>query len=238
MLDRLITKLSRRDDLSPIEQSALSEILGKEQRHAAGANLVKPGAQPDHATLLVSGFCGRYGILRNGKRVFSAIHVAGDFIDLFGFLIPQLDYGVVALTPCVTAGAPHSKLRSLTENHPHLTRLLWLDTALEGAMHREWLLSMGLDAVGRLARFLCEIAARLELVGLTQRDSFDLPLTQTELSQVLGMSAVHLSRTLKVLRSTGALIWRGHTVRILDQAQLARVGQFDPAYLRSYRQAV
>lgn len=132
MADRLISKLNLRDELSNSERDALAGVLGPERRHAVGVDLVKLGASPDHATLLLSGFCGRYGLLRGGRRVFSAIHVAGDFIDLFGFLIPQLDYGVVALTPCVTAAAPHEKLRRITEDYPHLTRLLWLDTALEG----------------------------------------------------------------------------------------------------------
>lgn len=238
MADRLISKLYLRDELTPAERDVLGSVLGPERRHPAGVDLVRPGVSPDHATLLLSGFCGRYGILRDGRRVFSAIQVAGDFIDLFGFLIPQLDYGVVALTPCVTAAAPHETLRRITEDHPHLTRLLWMETALEGAVHREWLLGMGQDADGRLARFLCEMIARLELAGLVEGDAFDLPLTQTQLSQVLGMTAVHLSRTIKALRATGVVDWQGHHVRILDRERLMAAGQFDPTYLRPYRQAV
>ncbi|WP_343699159.1 Crp/Fnr family transcriptional regulator [Caulobacter sp.] len=238
MGDRLISKLNLRDDLTSAEQDILADVLGPERHHPAGVDLVEPGARPDHVTLLVSGFCGRYGILRGGRRVFSAINVAGDFIDLFGLLIPQLDYGVVALTPCVTASAPHEKLRRISEDHPHLTRMLWLETALEGAVHREWLLGMGQDAVGRLARFLCEIVARLDVAGLVEDNAFELPLTQTQLSQILGMTSVHLSRTLKALRATGSVAWQGHHIQILDRERLMAAGQFDPTYLRPYREAV
>lgn len=238
MADRLTSKLNLRDKLSRDEQDILASVLEPERHHPAGVDIVAPGARPNHATLLISGFCGRYGILRGGRRVFSAVNLAGDFIDLFGFLIPQLDYGVVALTPCVTAAAPHSKLRRITENHPHLTRLLWLETALEGAVHREWLLGMGQDAAGRLARFVCEIAARLEAAGLVTDETFELPLSQAQLSQILGMTAVHVSRTAKALRETGAVEWQGHRVRILDRERLMTAGQFDPSYLRAYRQAV
>lgn len=238
MADRLISKLNLRDNLTTPERDLLANLLGPERHHPAGVDLIEPGASPDHVTLLVSGFCGRYGILRGGRRAFSAVHVAGDFIDLFGFLIPQLDYGVVAFTPCVTAALPHRALRQITEDHPRLMRLLWLDTALDGAVHREWLLGMGQDASGRLARFLCEIATRLEVAGLVTGGAFDLPLSQGQLSQVLGMTAVHLSRTLKALRATGTVEWQGHRVRILDRERLMTAGQFDPTYLRAYRQAV
>lgn len=187
-------------------------------------------------TLLASGFRGRYGILRGGHRAFAAVHVAGDFIDRFGFLIPQLDYEVVAFTPCVTAALAHRTLRQITEDHPGLLRLLWLDTALDGAVHREWLLGMGQDASGRLARFVCEIVTRLEVAGLAKGGTFDLPLSQSLLSQILGMTAVHLSRTIKALRATETVEWQGHRVRILDRERLMTAGQFDPAYLRAYRQ--
>lgn len=238
MVDRLIAKLNLRDELSSRERDLLASVLEPERHHPNGVDLIRPGARPDHATLLVSGFCGRYGILRDGRRVFSAIQVAGDFIDLFGLLIPQLDYGVVALTPCVTSAVSHERLRRITEDQPHLTRLLWLETALEGAVHREWLLGMSQDAGGRLARFLCEMITRLELVGLVADDAFDLPLTQGQLGQVLGMTAVHLSRTIKALRATGLVEWKGHHLRVLDRERLMEAGQFDPTYLRPYREAV
>lgn len=238
MVDRLIAKLNLRDELTTTERDLLASVLEPQRHHRAGVDLIRPGGRPDHATLLLSGFCGRYGILRDGRRVFLSVHVAGDFIDLFGLLIPQLDYGVVALTACVTAAAPHDKLLRITQDHPHLTRLLWLETALEGAVHREWLLGRGQDADGRLARFLCEITTRLELVGLAAEDAFELPLTQVQLSEVLGMTAVHLSRTIKALRATGVVEWQGRHIQILDRARLMAAGQFDPTYLRPYRQAV
>lgn len=82
------------------------------------------------------------------------------------------------------------------------------------------------------------MVVRLELVGLVTDDVFDLPMSQAELSQVLGMTAVHLSRTIKALRATGTVEWQGHRVWILDRERLMAAGQFDPAYLRPYRQMV
>jgi len=177
-------------------------------------------------------------MLRDGRRVFLSVHVASDLIDLFGLLIPQLDSGVTALTACVTDAVPEDELRRITQDHPHLTRLLWLETALEGAVHREWRLGGAQAADGRLARFLCEETARLELVGLVTDEAFELPLTQIQLSEVLGMTAVHLSRAIKALRATGVVEWQGRHIRILDRARLAAAGQFDPTCLRPYREAV
>ena len=61
--------------------------------------------------------------------------------------------------------------------------------------------------------------------------SFHFPLTQVELADVLGISVVHLNKTLQVLRKEGLLSWINHTITILDWPQLQALAQFDPTYL-------
>lgn len=144
-----------------------------------------------------------------------------------------MDHGVVSLTDCVIAEAPHSGLIDITERHPHLGRLLWLDTIIDAAIHRQWLVAMGRrSGLGHLAHLVFELYLRLQAVGQTGDLTFDLPLTQTTLGDALGLSTVHVSRLISELRSEGVVAWSGGRIDILDWRRLAEIAEFDPTYLR------
>jgi hypothetical protein len=82
-----------------------------------------------------------------------------------------------------------------------------------------------------MAHLFCELHTRLAVVGLTDGDSFGLPLNQTELGECLGLTAVHVNRTLQLLREQGLCDLRDHRVVIHDLAKLKALAEFDPAYL-------
>ena len=229
----LVEKLSLRDRISPDEIEALQKALEPPKAVAAGSDIVREHTRPLHSTLLISGFSARYSTLEDGARQITEINVAGDFIDLHSLLMKQMDHGVVALTECVIAEAPHSGLIDITERHPHLTRLLWLDTIIDAAIHRQWLVAMGRrSGLGHLAHLVCELYLRLQAVGQTGDMTFDLPLTQATLGDALGLSTVHVSRLISELRGEGVINWSGGRIDILDWRRLAEIAEFDPTYLR------
>jgi len=235
----LINKMERRDRLSMAERDRLATLLGPSRNVAAGALLIQPDDRPKHSTLLVSGFCARYILTANGDRQLTEINVPGDFVDLHSLLMRQMDHGVVVLSDCVVAPATHEDLRRLTQEHPHLTRLLWLETVVDGAIHRQWLVTMGRqEAASRLAHLACELYSRLEASGLAQEHRFAIPLTQVDLGDLLGLTAVHVNRVLMDLRQRGLLEWRSGQATILDWPGLVELCQFDPTYLRLQRDAV
>lgn len=229
----LVEKLSLRDRISPDEIEALQKALEPPKTVAAGSDIVREHTRPLHSTLLISGFSARYSTLADGARQITEINVAGDFIDLHSLLMKQMDHGVVALTECVVAEAPHSGLIDITERHPHLGRLLWLDTIIDAAIHRQWLVAMGRrSGLGHLAHLVCELYLRLQAVGQTGDLTFDLPLTQAVLGDALGLSTVHVSRLISELRGEGVINWSGGQIDILDWRRLAEIAEFDPTYLR------
>lgn len=235
----LVRKLARRDILSAAERAVLATLLGPSRSVPAGGLLVRPGDRPDHSTLLISGLCARYSLTADGRRQLTEINLAGDFVDLHSLLMRQMDHGVVALTECVVAPAAHSDLRRLTVEQPHLTRLLWLETVVDGAIHRQWLVTMGQqNAVSRLAHLVCELYTRLEAAGLASDGKCAIPLTQADLGDVLGLTQVHVNRVLMELRHQGLLEWKSGQVTLRDWEGLVRLGQFDPAYLRLQSDAV
>ncbi|MEH6665966.1 MAG: Crp/Fnr family transcriptional regulator [Brevundimonas sp.] len=233
MPNALIEKLSRRGPLGPDEVDALRDATEPPICVPAGQDLVRPHESPSHSTVLLSGFCARYTSLSDGRRQFTEINIMGDFVDLHSLLMQPMDHGVVTLTPCRVAHASHGALRRITQQHPHLTRLLWQDTLIDAAIHRQWLVGVGRrSGLGRFAHLLCELDVRLAVVGQSENHRFQLPLTQSELGDAMGLSAVHVNRLLADLRREGLLQWQGQRVRILDWERLVDLAEFEPGYLQ------
>jgi CRP-like cAMP-binding protein len=182
--------------------------------------------------LLVDGFAARFKTLSSGGRQITAIHVPGDFLDLHGFLLKTLAHGVVALSSCRVALVAHSTLRKISEDMPHLSRLLWLNTLIDGSAHREWLVALGRrSSEAQLAHLFCELFVRLQVVEKTIGMSFRLPMTQVMLADVLGISVVHANRTLQNLRKRKVMTWNGGRLQIDDWEGLQEIAEFDPTYL-------
>lgn len=232
MIDRHLMKLRARDDISDQEEQAIRSVLSDTIHYPADHILVRAGEELNVSTLLLSGLLCRYKDLRDGRRQIIELHVAGDFADLHSFTLKRLDHNVMTLTPCEVAVAPHERLKAITEQHPHLARAYWFSTNLDAAIHREWVVSLGIrTALARVAALFCELHIRLGLVGLTDGDSYELPLTQPELGECVGITAVHANRTLKELRQRGLVEFRAKRVSILDLPGLRAAAEFDPAYL-------
>lgn len=237
VLATFLRKLEVRDVLSDAEKQALIACASVEVLVPAGGDLVREGARPEVSMLVLDGFSSRYRDAPDGSRQITAIHIPGDFVDLHSLLIKEMDHSVGALSACRVMHFPHVRLKALSETHPHLTRLLWLMTLIDASIHREWLAAASRPAPEQIAHLLCELYVRLGVTGLIGADrSFTLPLTQTELGEALGLSAVHVNRTLQQLRSEGLFTWQNQTVRILDWDGLQRRASFDARYLHLVRE--
>jgi CRP-like cAMP-binding protein len=232
MIETLLLKLRARDEVSPEEEKALRDLIAEVEDVPAKKTVLRRGEPLTRSILLVDGMMCRYKDLRNGKRQITALHVTGDFLDLHGFTLKQLDHDVMSLCPSRVAYAPFDRLTRLTENFPHLTRLLWFSTNLDAAMHREWELSLGQRAgAEKAAHLLCELYTRLEIVGLTREWVYDLPINQTELGECLGLTVVHTNRVLRELRERGFADFARGSVAIRDIDGLKAFAEFDPTYL-------
>jgi CRP-like cAMP-binding protein len=228
----LIRKLEQFDRLSDAERQLLEQAVVRQRAAAKGEDLVREGDRPSESLFLITGFAARYNLLRKGKRQITALHLPGDFVDLHSFLVKTMDHSVMAVTACTLGVVPHEALRAISETQPHLTRLLGVNMAVDGAIHRRWIVSIGRQsALEHAAHLFCEMFLRLQAVGLTEDDSFKLPLTQAELGDTLGLSTVHVNRVIQELRAEGLITWRGETVVITDWPRLQQIAEFDPTFL-------
>jgi CRP-like cAMP-binding protein len=232
-----IRRLELRDRISDEEKDALLGAFDAPEAVAAHTDIVREGTRPTKSVLVLSGIACRTRTLRNGERQIVAVHLPGDFVDLHSFLLKEMDHDVEALTSCVIARLPHEHLERITERLPHLTRMLWLMTLIDAAIIREWAVGLGIrSATERTAHLFCELSTRLAAVGLCTNDTFSFPVAQTNLKDILGLSAVHTNRTLMDLRSRNLLSWEKGVVKILDIEALKDVALFDDGYLHLQRE--
>ncbi len=232
MIEAHLAKLRARSSVSADEEQAIRDSLGPVREVPPHTIVVRAGELLSESTLLIDGILGRYRDLRNGERQFTELHVAGDFADLHSFTLKRLDHDVIALTRCRLAPVAHDRLKDITERFPHLTRIYWFSTNLDAAIHREWAVSLGRrTALARIAHLLCELQARLAIVGLADESGFALDLSQAELAECVGLTPIHVNRTLRALRERELVIFRNQRVTFLDLAGLKKVAEFNPAYL-------
>jgi CRP-like cAMP-binding protein len=232
MIDALLLNLTHRDFVSEEEKSRLRELVGRDRTFGPGEDIVIEGSRPTYSTLMVDGLSARYKHMADGSRQITALQVPGDFVDLHAFLLKKLDHGIVAISTCRVAFADHADLRDITEKMPHLTRLLWLNTLVDTAINREWISSMGRRSKrAHIAHLICELYVRLKTVDRVSGWSFQLPLTQAELADAMGISLVHVNKTLQVLRREEVFIWENRTLQIIDWERLTEIAEFDQTYL-------
>jgi len=238
VIDVHLMKLRARDEISAEEEAVVRDSVREIITVRPRATVVRAHQAIDFSTILLSGLSCRRSDMEDGRRQITELHVAGDYIDLHSFTLKYLDHDVVALTQCKFAIVPHEKLKTMTERLPHLTRVYWFATNLDAAIHRQWELSLARrDAAARMAHLFCELYVRLKIVGLTDGMSYELPLTQETLADVLGLTAVHINRTLQQLRSDGDIQLERGRLTINDWDALAKRAEFDPAYLYLAKQA-
>lgn len=194
--------------------------------------LTQAGTKISHSALLLEGMITRYVENARGERLMVALQVPGDFVDLHGLPLGHLDHDVCALGHARIALFPHAALSGIMSESSDHARELWRLTMIDASIHRHWTFRIGrLRAAPALANFLCEMDLRARLSGLGQERGFDLGLTQADLAEVCGLSAVHVSRVLKDLRDGGLCILRDGFVEILDRDGLVHLAGFDPDYL-------
>ncbi|WP_336487533.1 Crp/Fnr family transcriptional regulator [Methylobacterium nigriterrae] len=228
----LARKLGNYVELSAAERDALKELGRQQRHHGAREHLSLENGLSRSVPLILEGNACRYKILPDGRRQILTLFIPG---DLCGRCLPDLDLGdesVVTLTSATVAIIPRQAFAALIDEHPRLFRALAYNALVEEAVHREWIVNIGQrTGYERIAHLFCELFVRLSAVGLTQGNRCELPLTQGELADALGLSAVHINRTVQQLRSDGLICLRGRELTILDLPALQSAAMFDGHYL-------
>jgi len=227
---RLIEPITETDAL------ALSTLPLRVMQVDAGQDIVRQGETPTNCCLLIDGFLCRYKMLSRGQRQILSFHFAGDIPDLQSFRLKRMDHGLGALAPSRVAYISHDAIETLFHDCPSIAAAIWKATLVDASLFREWLAGVGRRAAPeRMAHLFCEIYLRMRLLGLAPEKSFHLPITQHDLADALGLSAVHVNRTLQELRRERLIVSWGRYFAVEDWPRLRDFADFDPLYLHLRR---
>lgn len=235
----LVRRLALHSPLGREDEAAVLALPHIERKFEAGQYIVREGDAPTHSCMVVSGFAIRHKIVADGGRQIVNVHISGDMVDLQNSLLPISDHNVQALSYMIAALIPREALLELAFGRPAVGKGLWIETLIEGSISREWIANVGRrNALTRVAHLLCEFAYRLDAVGIGAEWNYELPMTQEQLADTLGLTAVHVNRTLKLLDSSGLTKRSKRSVIITDLKKLAEVGDFRSTYLHLPQRAL
>lgn len=223
---KAFTRLSSDDTAAIAQLSKVARVVQPRR------DLIREGETPKFVHLMVDGWACRYKTLPDGRRQIVAFFVPGDFCDLNVYILKEMDHSIGAITRLSVADISPEDMDALTTKHPRITQGLWWEALVNAAIQREWTLNIGQrTAYERIAHLLIELHLRLKTVGLTQNGSCDFPLTQTDIADATGLTAVHVNRTLQELRRDDLIVLERRQLTIPDIHRLMDAAMFNPNYL-------
>lgn len=237
-MNPLRTKLEAFTRLSDSDRAAIDRAVARNVRaFAARRDLAREGECPSAVYIVLEGWACRYKTLPDGRRQIVAFFVPGDMCDLNLFILKEMDHNIGAITPLRVVELGREELERLTEEHPRITRALWWNELVTVAIQREWTLNVGQrTAYERISHLLCEMFLRLRTVEMTDGESCEFPITQTDIGDATGLTSVHVNRTLQQLRGERLIELHGRRLTILDFPRLRAAALFNDNYLHLDRE--
>jgi CRP-like cAMP-binding protein len=228
----LLRKLESIGEVSIEDRQALTILDHRVRYLAPRDDVLRDGEEATDCCLLIDGLMHRYKVLPDGTRQILGFHTPGEIPDLFSLHVRRADHNLASVGPCTVALIAHADLHTFLTRYPDIKDLFWRDTLLQAAISQAWIIGLGRrSARARLAHLFCELFCRLAAIGLANRIRCPLRLTQADLGDALGLSTVHINRTLQELRRDGLLNLESGCLTIHNWDRLAATGGFDPAYL-------
>jgi CRP-like cAMP-binding protein len=235
--DKLIRKLLVNSKLDAADIEAIQALPITLRELERDHTIVREGDHPKQSCLLVQGFACRSKSSDDGQRQILSIHIPGDIPDLQSVHLKVMDHDLSTLSKCTVGYIPHEAIRALTRERPEVATAMWRDTLIDASIFREWIVNVGRrPAAARMAHLIVELAKRMESVGLLTGDKFELPMTQLDLADAVGITVVHLNRVMQALRKDGLLELRRFVVTLGDAEKLSALGDFDDLYLHQTSQ--
>jgi CRP-like cAMP-binding protein len=233
----LISRLRALARISEAEIAFLMNTLGPVERYASGTELLREGEIIPGPCYILEGWALRTRYLSDGRRQVFGFVLPGDAIGLCERERPLALTSIVSCTPICLCDATAARPACLGINpdFPELTRAHQRAMALDEAYLLHQIIRIGRQtAYERLVHVILELHSRCQAAGLCDGSSFELPLTQEILADSLGLSIVHVNRTMQTLRREQMIEHRSSLLTLKDKARLMMIAEYsDPQIVLS-----
>ncbi len=223
----LAERLSHHVRLSAGEEAALARLEEQERPYRRGAVVIGENESPRELFIVRAGWLHSSAVLGNGSRQIMRFHFKGDIVGLPLLAFRDSPETITAVTDVTLSPFSRERLAGLVADHPRLAALL-LALAVAGRVSlADRLASIGrTSARARVASLLCEIYRRMRVLGLAGDSGIQLPLTQEEIGDATGLTAVHVNRMMRGLAEDGVIERNGSQLRVLDEDRLCVEANF------------
>jgi CRP-like cAMP-binding protein len=224
----LAEHLGRYVELSEREREVLDGLNAGSRTYRRGTVI-----RPEHGTngeifVVTNGWIYSSALLEDGRRQIVRLHFRGDLLGLDSLAFPEAPDAISALTDAEVCLIDRARLGALFSDHPRLAALLFAVQQVDQVILTDRLVSLGRNSArGRVAALLLLIAGRMRFAKLPVDEGFALPLTQEEIGDLTGLTAVHVNRTMRVLSEQGLISRNGNVLRILQPDRLARMANYN-----------
>ena len=227
----LATRLARYFQLDEQDVLRLEQVDYEQVAFEAGDSILRRNDRMNHLLLMVSGWAVRCRYTQSGARQIIHILLPGDLITPDVFVIRRSDHAISALTDTVIRQIEPRDMRELFNSCPSMAAAFWWASEQEDGILREHIVRLGRrSAAQRILHLFLELHRRLLLVDHATEDTFLLPLTQNDIADVLGLSSVHVNRTLRQLEKQELINYEGSVIQIPSREALAAMCDFDLAH--------
>lgn len=204
------------------ERDALGWIERRERRFEAGEVVLQQGQETECLYVVQSGWLHASTRLRDGGRQILRFYFVGDITTSFSIAWEYTASALTAVSECTLFEIPRAALGRLFAEHPRIGAMLFGISAAEHVAMSDRLTSMGrMDGKTRVATLLLDIRSRLRIADGVSGSVFELPLTQQDLGDSVGLTKAHVNRSLRALEETGLIEREGKIIRITDVEALS-----------------
>ena len=223
----LAERLSHYVRLTASEQAALDRLEEQDRTYRRGSVVIGESDSPRDLFVVRSGWLHGSVVLGNGSRQIMRFNFQGDLIGLPLLAFPDSPETVTAVTDAVLCPFGRERLAGVIADHPRLAALLLSLAVAERVSLADRLASIGrTSARARVSSLLCDIYGRLKMLGLAEQGRFQLPLTQEEIGDATGLTAVHVNRMMRGLVQDGVIERSGGHVGVVDEDRLCAEASF------------
>ena len=203
----LTTKLACFRELSAKERSAIDALPCRPRQIGVEQVFIHEGAIANYLFLILEGFAYRYKLLADGRRQIMGFLLPGDLCNFRLENSEPADHAVATLNNAVVGVISVADFASLRAKYPNINNACSLALLSERTILRQWVMNVGQrNAVQRISHIFCEVSARLKALGRGNADGLiDFPLTQAALADTIGLTTVHVNRSLRLLRDRGLI---------------------------------
>jgi len=231
-MNPLINRVAHYADVGIERFEGLISLPHKIEFRKAGQEIVSEGEVVDFVFIIESGWAIRFDLLDDGRRQILNFMLPGDCFDMMSLTSAKSDHSVSAATDVTLRRLKASDFLSAIRNEPALAAAFWWVAVQEEAILREQIIRVGRrSAKERVGHLVLELNRRVAASSGKLESFLYLPVPQSLLADALGLSVVHISRTLTKLKAENLIRTSHDGIQILDRERLEQVSNFDSRYL-------